>query len=366
VESTAGTENGRLWEWSMAELAIGLIGAGAIGRAHADAILTLDVCRLAGVADPTVSGRSFAEGLGAPSFADHLALLAEARPDAVIVATPNDTHLPLALDAIAAGVPVLVEKPIAANVADGEALAGAALLADVPVLVGHHRRHNPIIRRARALVADGALGTLTNVTVLYTFYKHDAYFDVEWRRRAGGGPILINLIHEIDLIRHVCGEIASVQAAASNAVRGFEVEDTAAVLLRLTNGALVTISLSDAAVAPWSWDLASGENPAYPEQPAPVSSHYLSGTKGSLTLPGLELWTYAGERSWFTPISYETVPIERASPYLAQIRHLCRVARREEAPLITAVDATNTLRATLAVVEAVRTGATVKVEAKPC
>ena len=80
-----------------------------------------------------------------------------------------------------------------------------------------------------------------------------------WRRSRGGGPILINLIHEIDLIRFVCGEIASVQAFTSNAVRGFEVEDTAAVLLRLTNGALATDSLSDTAVAPWTWDLASGE-----------------------------------------------------------------------------------------------------------
>ena len=86
------------------------------------------------------------------------------------------------------------------------------------------------------------MGRLTCASVLYTFFKPDEYFALEWRRRAGGGPILINLIHEIDLIRYVCGEIAEVEAITSNAVRGFEVEDTAAVILRLANGALVTIA----------------------------------------------------------------------------------------------------------------------------
>ena len=157
-----------------------------------------------------------------------------------------------------------------------------------------------------------------------------------------------------------------MQAATSNAVRGFPVEDTAAAVLRLQNGALATISLSDTAVAPWSWDLASGENPNFPAQPAPVTTHFLSGTNGSLTLPGLELWSYAGERSWLSPISRVSLPVERSSPYMAQLKHFCRVIRRQEAPLITAADATNTLRATLAIAEAARTGRSVEVQSKPC
>ncbi len=174
--------------------------------------------------------------------------------------------------------------------------------------------------------------------------------------------MLINLIHEIDLVRHVCGEIATVQALSSNEVRGFEVEDTAAALLRLLDGALVTISLSDTAASPWSWDLASGEISNYPSQPVPANTHFLCGAEGSLTLPLPEFWSYKGAKSWFAPISREQLAVERADPFTERLRHLCRVARGEETPLISAADGTQTLRATLAVREAARTGQAVAVE----
>lgn len=347
-------------------LRVGIVGAGAIGRLHADVIARSGFAHLAGVADPTAACRDLAEAFGAPAYPDHRALLAGARLDAVIVATPNSTHVPIALDIVEAGIVPLVEKPVADTVADGERLAEASARAGVPVLVGHHRRHNPVIQAAREAVRTGRLGQITNVTVLSAFYKHDAYFDVAWRRTKGGGPVLINLIHEIDLIRFVCGEIASVQAVASNAVRGFELEDSAAVLLRLASGALVTISLSDTAVAPWSWDLSSGELPSYPAQPARLNSHYISGTRGSLTLPQLEHWSYDGERSWFAPITKGSLPAERTSPYLVQLRHLGRVARGEEQPVIDAADATRTLRATLAILEAAESGQAVRMEAPSC
>ena len=346
----------------MAKLKVVVVGAGAIGRAHAETIMRSDFSALSGVVDPTEAGRDFAAKLGAPWFPDHRAMLGAAKPEAAIVATPNATHRPIAIDFLTAGVPVLIEKPIASTVEDGAAIAAFSASCGVPAIVGHHRRHNPIIRRARALLAAGALGRLTNVSIVATFYKPREYFDMEWRRREGGGPVLINLIHEIDLVRHVCGEIATVQALSSNDVRGFEVEDTAAVLLRLVNGALVAISLSDTAASPWSWDLASGEIPHYPSQPVPVATHFLSGTDASLTLPFLEFWSYKGVKSWYAPITREQLAVEQADPYTEQLRHLCGVARGEEAPLISAADGTQTLRATLAVKEAARTARTVAVE----
>jgi predicted dehydrogenase len=173
--------------------------------------------------------------------------------------------------------------------------------------------------------------------------------------------VLINLIHEIDLVRHLLGEITTVQALVSSAQRRLAVEDTAAVLLRLANGALVTLSLSDTAVAPWSWDLAARESDSFPPQPAPVQTHFFCGTEGSLALPTLEHWSYRTRKSWLLSITRDSLVCEHADPYVEQLHHFYRVIQNARTPLITAADATATLRATLAVHEAARTARPVSI-----
>jgi predicted dehydrogenase len=137
---------------------IAVIGAGLIGRAHvAHALASADVVPV-GIADPTDAGREFAASVNLPWFADHRALLDTLKPAAVIVATPNVTHVPIGMDCIARGLPTLMEKPIADSVEEARRLCEAASAAQVPLLVGHQRRHNPIVRKARQLVEDGVLG----------------------------------------------------------------------------------------------------------------------------------------------------------------------------------------------------------------
>lgn len=342
----------------MADIRVALIGGGMIAPAHIRGAAAADGVRLWAIVDPSPSAKAVAEKAGVPWFADHRVLLDRERPDAVIVATPNVLHVPVSLDFIAAGIPVLVEKPIADTVEDARRLSAAAQAAGVPLLVGHHRRHNPVIRRARRLVRDGALGRLVSATALATFLKPDRYFDPAWRRQQGGGPVLINLIHEIDLLRFVCGEIAAIQAVTSNAVRGFAVEDTAAVVVRFAGGALGTITLSDTAASPWSWDLASGENPAF-FKPPDVETHFICGTEGSVTLPRLNLWRYPGARGWHEPIAASPVAIDAADPYAEQLRHFAAVICGTEEPVISGVDATRTLEATQAVLAAAQTGQSV-------
>ena len=339
---------------------LALIGAGTIGKTHIDRIGQHPDLVLAGIADPTPAGQALAQRLDVPWAAEATALLDQVQPQGAIVATPNARHVPVALDCLARGIPVLVEKPVADTVTVARQLADAAARTGVPVLVGHHRRHNPINQRARALIADGQLGRIVSATALATFLKPDPYFDVAWRRQRGGGPILINLIHDIDMLRFLLGEVTEVQAMDSRAVRNFEVEDTAAAVLRFASGALATVIVSDAATSPWCWDMCAGEQGQYPRQD--VASHQIMGTHGALSLPDLGLWQYRGQRGWHDELSHEETRVHAADPYSRQLEHFAAVIAGQAQPLCSALDGLRTLAATLAVHDAAVKGQTIHLE----
>jgi predicted dehydrogenase len=202
---------------------------------------------------------------------------------------------------------------------------------------------------------------------MYTQLKPDSYFMLDWRKQpASGGPVLINLIHEIDLARFVFGEIECLQAMSANAVRGFAVEDTASVVLRFRNGALGTISVSDTAATPFTWDLTSGEFDLMTNTTGKIKrprahSHVFAGNKGSVTLPTLEHYYYSGrtEPGWLSDLEQETLAVGPVNAYVEQARHFAAVARRETAPLVSGRDGLRTLEATLAVRDAAASGRTV-------
>ncbi len=343
----------------MSKLPIALIGAGGIGRPHAERMLRHPDVSLAGIADPTPAGKAFAESIGAPWFADHRELLDKLKPGGALVATPNASHASIGLDCIERRIAVLMEKPVTDTLADGERLCVGAEAAGVPLLVGHQRRHSIRVRTAKAWMTEGRIGRPVAAHAMATWLKPDDYFGVAWRREAGGGPVLINLIHDIDILRHLIGEVASVQAVTSNAVRGFAVEDTAAVLLRFTNGALATLMTSDVTPSPWNYDMGAGELERFPPQDA--DAIYLCGTEGSFSLPRLELWRYPGARGWADPLSVERIAPMKADPYDEQFRHFRAVVEGREAPLCSGRDSLGTLRTALAVHEAARSGAPVSV-----
>ncbi len=334
-----------------------VIGAGAVGRMHIERALRHPDVMVVGVADPAPGAREYAQSLNLPWAADAADLIGALKPKAAIVATPNSSHAEIAIACLQAGLATLVEKPITDSLEDGLKLLRAAKATGSGLLVGHHRRHNPIAQTARRLVGDGVLGRPVLAHVQATWLKPDSYFNAPWRRAKGAGPVLINLIHDIDLLRFLLGDVASVQATTSHAIRGLEVEDTAAVLLRFTNGALATLAVSDAAVAPWNWDLAAGEAAHYPRQD--IDSHHLSGTEGSLTLPRLQVWQYRGARGWHEPLTVSRTAPHQADPYVAQLSQLRAVAEGREAPLCSGLDGLRTLQATLAVHEAAASGTVV-------
>jgi predicted dehydrogenase len=333
---------------------VAVIGAGLIGRTHVQRALREPGLELAGIADPSEEGRRVAESADVAWFAEYEAMLAGVRPRGVIIATPNATHARIAVRCLERGAAVLVEKPIADTVEDAQRICDAAAAAKLPAMVGHQRRHNPIMQRAKRLIAAGRLGRPVCVTAMSTWLKPAEYFATAWRREKGGGPILINLIHDVDQLRYLFGDVAAVQAMTSRAIRGFDVEDTAVILLRFRNGALGTVTLSDSAAAPWNWDLAAGEADRFPRQD--VESHFLSGTEGSLTLPRLAWWHYREGKGWHDELTEERSALHSGDVYAEQMRHFRAVIEGQETPVCPADDAMRSLEATLAVAEAARCG----------
>lgn len=344
-----------------AQARIAVIGAGLIGQAHIRRVLQEPGARLAGIADPAPQSKAQAEALGIAWAPDIATLLTETKPDGVVIATPNRLHVPHGMEAIRAKVPMLVEKPIADDVERALALTVAAEQVGVPILVGHHRRHSVLIQRAKAIIASGRLGRLIAVNGLSWFRKPADYFDGNnaWRRRAGGGVVLINLIHVIDDLRNLCGDVVSVQAAESTAARGFEVEDTAAIVLRFANGALGTLTISDAATAPWSWEMTSGEDKAFPH--SDQFCYIIGGTKASVTVPRLDIWSHTGD-GWRTPLQSERVFVPEQDPLTAQMRHFVDVIRGKAEPIISGREGTRTLEATLAVKRAAASGTVIRLD----
>lgn len=340
----------------MKPLRLAVLGAGLVGRRHIETIRALSaVAELVAVADPVADPAQFDLG-GAGWFTDGDEMLDKAKPEAVIIATPNTLHLPLGLKACARGIHFLVEKPVTATLEEADALVRAVNASRVKTLVGHHRRYLTAVCEAKRLIAEGALGTLVAASVIWATRKPNDYFDTAWRREPGGGPLLINAIHEIDMLRHLCGEARSVGGLASNRVRGFAVEDSAAAMFQFESGCIGTLICTDAGFSPWTIEQGSQENPrfAFTGQ----SAYRLVGTKGSLELPVLRSWTAAqpDDARWDRPIVPRDITVPYRDPFEAQLEHFQRVIRLGEPPVVSVSDGANTLAATLAVAQSGREG----------
>ncbi len=333
---------------------IAVIGAGLIGHRHVKHILEEPRCQLAGVIDPDPRAKSLAENAGAAYYPDIALFLNEADAEGVIIATPNNTHTTIGIQCATAGLHLLVEKPIDSDPAAAARLIDAAKSAGVKVLVGHHRRFNPYIEATKRILDDGKLGTVTAVSALWTALKPPSYFKVAWRSKPGGGPVLINLIHDIDNLRYLFGDVERVYAESSNAIRKFPVEDTAAITIRFRSGVLGTVITSDTVASPYNFESATGENPLI--NSAAQDCYRIFGTEASLNFPEMTLWRYTGEgeQGWATPISSEHIDVEPGIPLEKELRNFYDVIRHGALPRCSGEEGLKTLEATMAVAEAVR------------
>lgn len=340
-------------------ICLSVMGAGVIGRRHVENIVECPAAKLGSIIDPAPAARDLAFSLSVPWYLRLRDIPSEDRPEGIVIATPNQMHVANGMECIEAGIPVLIEKPIADDLADAEMLVNAAEQKGVPILVGHHRRHNPMIQRAKAEIESGRLGPIVSVNGMFWVMKPNDYFDVAWRRTKGAGPILVNLIHDIDLLRYLCGEIVAVQAAESNRIRRHCVEETAVIILHFESGALGTVNVSDTVQSPWSWEFTTGENPAYSQ--TLESCYHIGGRDASLALPQLDLWHHSSKPSWWAPIEKEKLSYVPKDPLSLQIANFCAVIDGTAKPVVSGREGLNTLRVIDAIKRAAETSTLVPV-----
>jgi predicted dehydrogenase len=333
-----------------------VIGVGLVGHRHVRHVVKEPRCELAAVVDTDPQKKILADEADAPFYFDIDETLPEVRADAAIIATPNQTHTEIGIRCVEEGLHILVEKPIDADPAAAIRLIETAGKKNISLLVGHHRRFNPYVQAIKGILESGRLGRIEAVSVLWALLKPTEYFTAAaWRCEPGGGPVMINFIHDIDTLRYFFDDIERIFAESSSAARGLAVEDTAVVTLRFASGLLATALVSDTVASPYSFEATTGENPLVFH--TGQDCYRIFGDQGVLNFPDMTIWYYGSKKmGWAHPISAESIEVTITTPLDEQLRHFCDVVEKGTAPRCSGEDALKTLQATLAIGESARSG----------
>jgi predicted dehydrogenase len=223
----------------------GLVGAGAIAQAYAQAFSQTQHAQLAAVADCNeIAAQAMASAAGCPAFASAEAMAEGASLDAVIVCTPPITHRDICCDLLERGLHVLCEKPLSITSAAALEMITAADLRGLTFTMASKFRYVDDVRKAKALIAEGAIG---EVVLFENVFTGRVDMTDRWNSNpaiAGGGVLIDNGTHSVDVTRYCLGELAEVQAMEGNRIQFLPVEDTAKMFVRSRDGVLASIDLS--------------------------------------------------------------------------------------------------------------------------
>jgi UDP-N-acetylglucosamine 3-dehydrogenase len=216
---------------------VAVIGVGSMGRNHARVYWELPGVELVGVADADLAtARSVARRHSTQAYSDYRCLLDEQHPDAVSIAVPTNQHAEVANEVIARGIHLLVEKPIAASLVEGQAMIDAAAAARVTLMIGHIERFNPAVIALKEQLAQGALGQV---------FQLDARRQGPFPSRINDVGVVIDLaVHDLDIFRYVSGsEIVRVYAEIQQQLHTTR-EDLVHAVVRTSCGAVGSLAIN--------------------------------------------------------------------------------------------------------------------------
>ncbi|MHA1730757.1 MAG: Gfo/Idh/MocA family protein [Promethearchaeota archaeon] len=258
----------------------GVVGAGHSAKNVARAIDAYEDAVLVGVYNHNLAGaENLADSYGAEIATDDLSELVTLEGvDAVVICTPHHLHLLQALEAIEAGCHVLCEKPMGLNPGEALQMIEAAKIEDVYLGAYFQRRFHPAVQDVKALVGSGVLGTVSQASVQIQLWRDPPYYgESSWRgslETEGGGALINQSIHWVDLLYYIFGKVDSVFAFGDTMVQDVEVEDSLVGVLRFASGLQATLSASTA---------------SFPGFPPRVAIH---GSRGSVVMEGFKAWLH--------------------------------------------------------------------------
>lgn len=342
----------------MGNVRLAVLGLNQGAKIARDAVAhdEVDLVAVAGFGE---QAEAVAAELGVERYEDYGLLLKQEDLDAVAIALPNGLHVESVERSLDAGIRnILLEKPIASSIEEAKSIIEMCDAAQATLLVGHHRRSSPRYVFLRELIASGRLGKIVGLQSSFAIAKPFSYFDVEWRVKKGGGPLLINAIHDFDDLNFVTGmKPAKVYAVARNTIRGNEVEDSVSAVVEYEGGVTASYFVSDGTPGPWNYDLAAEENTFFTMCPG-ENSLRVFGTKGSFGFPNMDLYYYDENAfGWTSPLIHEHFDVERNDPMTAELDHFVDLCRgRETQPRCTGENALDTLKVINAILDSADAG----------
>ena len=339
------------------DLGFAIIGTGMVARYHATAIAQTPGARLVAVCASSPERVEAASArFGVPATNDYTTLLARPDVDVVCICTPSGLHADQAITAARAGKHVLVEKPMALTLADADAMIAACHETGVLLGVALQRRTDSAFRAVHTSIAAGELGRMVLGSVSVPYLRTQEYYDsAAWRGTwdlDGGGALMNQGIHLVDLLVWYMGDVTEVQARATTLAHMVEVEDCLTATLRFSSGALGSIVATTAAA------------PGFPHRVE------VYGDLGGVQLEGEQVARWPGRDTESQTENREQVAAgSGASPTgISAIGHTALVAdmvaaiTEGRAPLVPGEEGRRSLALVLAVYKAARTGQTIRPE----
>lgn len=329
---------------------VGLIGCGRVARAHVAALKAAEHTRLVAVCDIKEDrAKAFAEETGAAPYTDWRELLTRDDIDAIQICTPHYLHAEMAIAAANAGKHVLTEKPMAISVADADAMIEAARRNNVLLGVIFQNRYNDASQAIKQAIDSGRLGEIRGARAFITWDRSDDYYrNSDWKGtwdKEGGGVLIDQAIHTIDLMQWLIGEVDSIRATYDTRAHEYiHVDDVAEAYIKFKNGAIACVYANCFYVY---------DAPVYLE---------IVGTKGRAELVGSEATIYIGNETLKVVQAQNEIVGKKywGSGHKRQIADFYYSVLKGEKPYIDGEAGKVAMCMVLAMYESARTGKTVK------